>query len=86
MTLALTSTERARLIASGHVVVPKRPDEVSERRELWQAAVKKARAAFDELAYAERAYMAAVARSDARASRQRMPKKDPYAVPREAAA
>lgn len=56
-------------------------EQAQEKRILWQAALKKARAAFAELQFAERSYMAAQARCDQASNRTLpMPNKDPYEV------
>jgi FixJ family two-component response regulator len=85
----LTKAEREKLMASGVMTAgskrtePKvaKLDEVENKREQWNASLKKAREAFEQLAYAERSYCAAVVRGQTmRGITHRMPNKDPYAV------
>lgn len=75
MSIALSSTERARLIDTG-AISPPCSQSLQTKRAMWHAAVRKAKAAFEELAYAERSYLAALERE--KSAVRRMPKTDPY--------
>lgn len=76
--LALTASDRLRLQQSGAIV--SKDTTLDEYQAMWQAAIKKARAAFDELAFAERRYLAACERHRVPVPMP-MPKIDPYSTP-----
>jgi hypothetical protein len=78
--IALPAADRAKLAASGAIVT--HDDDVTRTRSAWHMAVRRARAAFEQLQHAERAYCAAVERSGASDRVRRMPKSaDAYAIP-----
>lgn len=89
--LALTATDRAKLVQSGSIrpspakVAPEPEVATVAACRTWQAALQKARAALEELKEAEIAYIAACDREKGRASRRRMPSIDSYHVCADAA-
>ena len=92
MVAPLTATERARLAAQGALVEPPKkphvdpepvtPSAVETACRDWQTALAGARAAFAKLGEAERHYIAVCEAAKGAPSRRRIPKVDPYNVPR----